>query len=163
MTTQLICFTFILEATMLWTKEEKDSLLRQVKDKVAIDDIRVGNRSKASIKYQIYQLGFYTLYWKINEITHLKKLVSEGKHPHQIELPGRTKTAVRNKLIRLGIWETKKRKTKPWTKKELLKLKKLVLERGECPQTIYKKDYFPFRSYFSIFHQIKRSEAKGWV
>jgi integrase len=147
---------------MLWTPEEKALLLKQVKERVAIDDIKIGDRSKASIKYQIYQLGFYTSCWKISEITHLRKSVSEGKHPHQIELPGRTKTAIRNKLIRLGIWKTKKRRIKPWTKEELEKLRKLVSKHGNSPQIIYKKDYFPFRSYFSILHQIKRSETKGW-
>ncbi len=147
---------------MLWTPEEKESLVKQVKEKVPIDDIKIGDRTKASIKYQIYELGFYMRLWKINEITHLRKSVSDGKQPHQIELVDRTQTAVRNKLIRLGIWKTKKRKTRPWTRKELLRLKNFVLKKRYSAQIIYEKDYFPFRSYFSVAHQIKRCQKKGW-
>lgn len=148
---------------MIWTQPEKNLLLKQIRDQVPIYKIEVGSRSKGSIKYQIYQLGFYTQRWKINEITYLRKSVEEGKHPHQIELKGRTPAAIRNQLIQLGIWKPKKRKIRPWTTKELTKLHQLVVKKGYSPQTIYKKDYFPFRSYFSILHQIKRSTAKNWA
>ena len=86
-----------------------------------------------------------------------------GIEPHLIEIPGRTKTAIRNKLIRLGVLKTKKRKQKAWNMKDIKLLKQLVLERGYTSNQLYTNNWFPTRSKNSIAQQMRRLRIKrGW-
>jgi hypothetical protein len=89
--------------SMKWTVQEKRELRRQVRAGVASKEVRIENRSPASIHYQIYRLGLYIQRWKRPELAFLKKSIREGKKPWEINIPGRTKIAIRNKAIRARI------------------------------------------------------------
>lgn len=148
---------------MRWTKQEQRDLRKQVKEKVPIRDIKIGDRPLASIKYQIYRLGLLIERWKKHEITCLRKSIKEGKAPNDIDVPGRTRTAIRNKLIRTGLWKTKKRHIQAWKMRGINKLRRLVSDYGYTAKMVFSNEYFPKRSYYSIAHQMRRlGLRKNW-
>lgn len=143
-----------------WTKREKQSLRKQIKDKVPITSIRVGDRTLPSIRYQIYNLKLYVQRWKKKEIAYLKKSAKEGKIPFEIHIPGRTKKAIRNKLIRMGFWKPRRRKTRKWKMSEVKLLKHLVINRGYTARMLVTNQYFVGRTCDSIAQQIRRQRFK---
>lgn len=145
---------------MKWTKQEIKDLKRQLKDQVAIDDIKIAGRSRWGIRYKIYSLGIKIVHWKNKEIRELKRSLKAGQKPWEITLPGRSKLAIRNKVIRLGIWQPKKRYVREWSVRELKMLQHLVTMCGYTAKMLVRNGHLKNRSKDSIQQQIRRNGFK---
>ena len=148
---------------MKWTLREKRELRRQIKEGVPVENIRVGERTLASIRYQIYALGFHFKWWKKSEIKLLKNLIQSGKNPWEISIPGKTKNAIRNKAIRTGIWKTQTRCIHQWHMGEVRELIHLVLSCGYTSGSLFRNERFPGRSKDYIAQQLRRLRRKNLI
>ncbi len=154
---------------MKWTSKEKSALRKQVKAGVSLEEIRVGDRTTFSIRYQLYRMGLVikSERWSRTEVRLLKNLYMVGIEPHLIEIPGRTKTAIRNKLIRLGVLKTKKRKQKLTILDYILnkqKFKKLYNSRFILLHKKKKTKINTFLSFYLYnFFITKESHSKSFI
>ena len=148
---------------MLWTAQEKRKLRKQMRSGVPIKEVQIGDRTHISIRYQVYQLGLYIKRWKRSELTILEKLVSEGKKPWEIDIPGRTKIAIRNKAIRAEIWKPKRRHIHHWKTAEVRNLIHLVSVCGYTARSLFLNERFPGRSIDSISQQLRRLRRKNII
>ena len=147
---------------MLWTKEEQSELRRQIKAGARLEEILIDNRTASAIRYQVYRLRLNNNpeKWKKVELRQLKDFAKNKVNLHSIEIPGRTKIAIRGKLLRMGILKTKKRTLRSWSTKEIKLLKHLVVECGYTSRTLFTNKWFPGRSKDSIAQQMRRLHIK---
>ena len=142
-----------------WTPDEIRSLKQQFKDGVSLGKLELIGRSRSAIGYQFRAQGFRSpIYWSRKEIWLLKQCIQSQLRPEQIQIPGRTRNAIRNKSIRLHVWEPKKRVCRDWSVREINRLEYLVSGCGYTARKALSNGYFWGRSVDSISQQMRRSK-----
>ena len=143
-----------------WSAHEKQHLRRQIKAGVPRADILVPQRTALGIAFELRQLKLNpTSRWKKAEVGLLRKEAKAGKPPWKITIVGRSPLAIRNKMIRLHLWQPKCLNQKPWMRTEMNRLKHLVISCGYTARQAVTNGYFPGRSVHSVAQQIRRC---GW-
>ena len=143
-----------------WSAEEKRTLRRQIKASVPLSGVRVTQRTRGAIAYQLRQLKLFpTSRWTKGQVRLLRKEAKLGKPPWRITIFGRSAHGVRNKMLRLGLWRPKFHNQRPWMRTELNRLKHLVLDRGYTARQAVANGYFSGRSIHSVSQQMRRC---GW-
>ena len=127
-----------------WTEQEISTLLSCKNTKNA----KVEGRSKKSVHSKLIQLeiikpAFTVVFhnkikWTEEEI----KILKEAKEKSHIYLPNRSKDAILRMLNKLEL-RKKHKSRKPWSKKNEIILKKLVLE-GKAPSDIVRMGIFNY-------------------
>ena len=137
-----------------------NTCVRQIKAGVPRADIRVPQRTASGIAFELRQLKLNpTSRWKKAEVGLLRKEAKTGKPPWKITILGRSPLAIRNKMIRLHLWQPKCRNQKPWMRTEMNRLKRLVISCGYTARQAVTNGYFPGRSIHSVAQQMRRC---GW-
>jgi hypothetical protein len=144
-----------------WSREERQLLRRQIHAGVLLSSVVVPNRTTNGIVYQLRELNPYpTSRWKTAEVNQIRKEAKAGKPPWKISIPGRSSFAIRNKMLRLKLWKPKPHPQRPWLRRELDRLKYLVVDCGYTAREAVANGYFPSRSVNSVAQQMRRNAWK---
>lgn len=91
-----------------WTEEEIDFLKRQVKSRRK--KIEIPGRTHKAIITKIRKLHLYLVWWTSEEIESLKSQVESASSWSEINLPGRTQNAIKDKLYELSFYFPRKKR-----------------------------------------------------
>lgn len=127
-----------------WTENEINILLSFKNKK----NVKVKGRSKKSIRRKLIQLGIIKPSFTVGFHNKIKwteeeiKILKEAKDKSNIYLPNRSKDAITRMLCKLKL-RKKGKFRKPWSKKDEIVLKKLVIE-GKTPSDIVRMGIFNY-------------------